>query len=139
MDRINPALFSAVFTPWVREIWPNRPNLIAIDGKTSRRSHDRAADPLHLVSAFATTSTRARSGSVEGRANELCAIPVMTDRLAEGGGLKGALVSIDSIATNAKIAQTIRLFWIALSNAGTVWTTRALAMRRCTTFMRFWR
>ena len=28
---------------------------------------------------------------------------------------------------------------IALSNAGTVWTTLALAMRRCMTFMRFWR
>ena len=42
MNRINPALFSAVFSAWVRETWPDRPNLIAIDGKTSRRSHDRA-------------------------------------------------------------------------------------------------
>jgi acetolactate synthase I/II/III large subunit len=32
-----------------------------------------------------------------------------------------------------------RWFWIALSNAGRVWTTRARAMRRCMTFMRFWR
>ena len=58
MNRINPALFSAAFTAWVRETWPDRPDLIAIDGKTSRRSHDRADDkgPLHLVSAFATTS-----------------------------------------------------------------------------------
>ncbi len=32
-----------------------------------------------------------------------------------------------------------RMCWIVLSNVGTVWTTRALAMRRCTTFMRFWR
>ena len=33
-------------------------DLVAIDGKTSRRSHDRSVDkaPLHLVSAFATTS-----------------------------------------------------------------------------------
>jgi hypothetical protein len=32
-------------------------DFVAIDGKTSRRSHDRSADkaPLHLVSAFATT------------------------------------------------------------------------------------
>ncbi len=58
MNRVNPALFSAVFTAWVREAWPERPDLIAIDGKTSRRSHDRGEDraPLHLVSAFATTS-----------------------------------------------------------------------------------
>jgi predicted transposase YbfD/YdcC len=110
MNRINPALFSAVFTAWVRETWPDRPNLIAIDGKTSRRSHDRAADkgPLHLVSAFATTSRLVLGQeAVEGKANELSAIPVLIDRLAEGGGLKGALVSIDAIATNAKIAQTI--------------------------------
>jgi hypothetical protein len=58
MNRINPALFSAAFTEWVRETWPNRPDFVAIDGKTSRRSHDRAANvaPIHLVSAFATTS-----------------------------------------------------------------------------------
>ncbi len=111
MNRINPALFSAVFTAWVRETWPDRPNFIAIDGKTSRRSHDRAENkgPLHLVSAFATTSRLVLGQeAVEGKANELSAIPVLIDRLAEGGGLKGALVSIDAIATNAKIAQKIK-------------------------------
>ncbi len=46
--------------------------------------------------------------AVEGKTNELQAIPLLIDRLAEGGGLKGALVSIDAIATNAKIAQTIK-------------------------------
>jgi predicted transposase YbfD/YdcC len=45
---------SACFTAWVREAWPDRPDFIAIDGKTSRRSHDRGAGraPLHLVSAL---------------------------------------------------------------------------------------
>ena len=43
MNRINPALFAAAFTAWVRETWPDRPEFVAIDGKTSRRSHDRAA------------------------------------------------------------------------------------------------
>lgn len=111
MNRINPALFSAAFTAWVRETWPNRPDLIAIDGKTSRRSHDRADDkaPLHLVSAFATTSRLVLGQeAVDGKSNELSAIPVLLDRLAEGSGLKGALVSIDAIATNAKIAQAIK-------------------------------
>ena len=110
MNRINPALFSAAFSAWVRETWPDRPSLIAIDGKTSRRSHDSAQDkgPLHLVSAFATTSRLVLGQeAVESKANELQAIPVLIDRLAEGGGLKGALVSIDAIATNARIAQTI--------------------------------
>ena len=63
MNRINPALFSAAFTAWVRATWPARPDFVAIDGETSRRSHDRAAGdaPLHLVSAFATASRLAAS------------------------------------------------------------------------------
>jgi hypothetical protein len=58
MNRINPALFQAAFSAWVRETWPGRPDMVAIDGKTSRRSHDRATGeaPIRLVSAFATTS-----------------------------------------------------------------------------------
>lgn len=111
MNRIDPALFSAAFTAWVRETWPDRPNLVAIDGKTSRRSHDRAEGrgPLHLVSAFATTSRLVLGQEpVESKSNELSAIPVLLERLSENGGLKGALVSIDAIATNAKIAQAIK-------------------------------
>jgi hypothetical protein len=34
MNRINPALFQAAFTAWVRETWPGRPDMVAIDGKT---------------------------------------------------------------------------------------------------------
>jgi hypothetical protein len=51
MNRIDPELFSACFTAWVREVWPDRPELIAIDGKTSRRSHNRSAGKaaLHLL------------------------------------------------------------------------------------------
>src|SRR3954453_12037149 len=103
MNRINPALFSAAFTAWVRQTWPARPEFVAIDGKTSRRSHDRAAGeaPLHLVSAFATTSRLVLGQeAVPDKANELTAIPVLLARLAVDGGLRGALVSIDAIATN---------------------------------------
>jgi predicted transposase YbfD/YdcC len=111
MNRINPALFSAAFAAWVRAAWPERPDLAAIDGKTSRRSHDRADGkaPLHLVSAFATTQRLVLGQeAVEGKSNELSAIPVLIERLGEGGGLKSALVSIDAIAANAKIAQAIK-------------------------------
>jgi predicted transposase YbfD/YdcC len=111
MNRIDPALFSAAFSAWVRETWPDRPNLVAIDGKTSRRSHDRAEGkaPLHLVSAFATTSRLVLGQEpVESKSNELQAIPILLERLGADGGLKGALVSIDAIATNAKIAQAIK-------------------------------
>ena len=107
MNRINPALFSAAFTAWVRATWPDRPDFVAIDGKTSCRSRDRAAGeaPLHLVSAFATTSRLVLGQeAVPAKANELAAIPALLARLGEQDGLRGALVSIDAIATNATIA-----------------------------------
>jgi len=111
MNRINPALFSAAFTAWVRETWPERPEMVAIDGKTSRRSHDRASGEaaLHLVSAFATTSRLVLGQeAVPDKANELTAIPALLARLAVDGGLRGALVSIDAIATNGSIAIAIK-------------------------------
>jgi predicted transposase YbfD/YdcC len=111
MNRIDPKLFSSAFTAWVRETWPDRLDLVAIDGKTSRRSHDRSAEkaPLHLVSAFATTSRLVLGQeAVADKTNETTAIPVLIERLAAADGLKGALVSIDAIATNPAIATTIR-------------------------------
>jgi predicted transposase YbfD/YdcC len=110
MNRINPALFAAAFAGWVRESWPEKAGLVAIDGKTSRRSHDRSqgAAPLHLVSAFATTARLVLAQeAVPDKANELAAIPPLLDRLGAEDGLKGALVSIDAIATNADIARAI--------------------------------
>jgi predicted transposase YbfD/YdcC len=111
MNRISPALFQAAFTAWVRAAWPERPEFVAIDGKTSRRSHDRAAGaaPIHLVSAFATTARLVLGQeAVADKSSEVTAIPALLARLAEEDGLKGALVSIDAIATNAAIAQAIR-------------------------------
>jgi predicted transposase YbfD/YdcC len=111
MNRIDPALFSAAFTAWVRATFPGRADVVAIDGKTSRRSHDRRAgtEPIHLVSAFATTTRLVLAQeAVPGKASELAAIPVLLERLGEGGGLDGALVSIDAVATNPTIAAAIR-------------------------------
>jgi predicted transposase YbfD/YdcC len=110
MNRIDPGLFAAAFTSWVRETWPDRPDFVAIDGKTSRRSHDRSAGkaPLHLVSAFATTARLVLGQeAVADKSNETTAIPVLIERLAVNDGLKDALVSIDAIATNATIATAI--------------------------------
>jgi len=110
MNRINPALFAAAFAAWVRESWPEKAALVAIDGKTSRRSHDRSqgAAPLHLVSAFATTARLVLAQeAVPDKANELAAIPLLLERLGAEDGLKGALVSIDAIATNADVAAAI--------------------------------
>jgi hypothetical protein len=87
MNRVNPALFSAVFTACVRGTWPDRPDFVAIDGKTSRRSHDRTTggEPIHLVSAFATTSRLVLGQeAVPNKANELTAIPVTAAKMWAG-------------------------------------------------------
>ena len=111
MNRIDPGLFSEAFMSWVRETWPRQPDLIAIDGKTSRRSHDRTAGkaPLHLLSAFATKSRLVLGQqAVADKTNEITAIPVLLERLAAEDGLKGSLVSIDAIGTNPAVATAIR-------------------------------
>jgi predicted transposase YbfD/YdcC len=106
MNRIDPDLFKACFSSWVAECWPGAPDLVAIDGKTSRRSHDRkrGQKALHLVSAFAT-SNRLVLGqeAVEEKSNEITAIPALVERL----DLEGALVSIDAMGCNPTIAQSI--------------------------------
>jgi predicted transposase YbfD/YdcC len=110
MNRLDPELFSECFMAWARELRPDAPDLIAIDGKTSRRSHDRSAGKaaLHLVSAFATREKLVLGQeAVADTSNEITAIPALLARFAAAGQLAGALVTIDAIATNPDIAQTI--------------------------------
>jgi predicted transposase YbfD/YdcC len=106
MNRVDPDLFQACFTAWVAESWPDRPELVAIDGKTSRRSHDKKADQkaLHLVSAFATNSRLVLGQeAVDEKSNEITAIPALLERI----DVEGALVSIDAMGCNPTIAQAI--------------------------------
>jgi predicted transposase YbfD/YdcC len=103
---LDPALFKACFTSWVESLRETAPDLVAVDGKTSRRSHARrkGREPLHLVSAWASRQRLVLGQeAVAGKSNEITAIPLLLERLA----LKGALVTIDAIGTQSEIAQTI--------------------------------
>jgi len=78
---------------WASELRPDARSLIAIDGKTSRRSHDRAAgkSALHLVSAFATHEKLVLGQeAVDAKSNEITAIPALLERLAVSGALADA-------------------------------------------------
>ena len=111
MNRIDPDLFAACFMDWVRACWPEPLEAIAIDGKTVRRSHDRSKGraALHLVSAFATNSHLVLGQeAVDDKTNETTAIPLLLEKLAAGRSLEGAVVTIDAIACNPQIAQSIR-------------------------------
>src|SRR5215218_3403905 len=103
---LDPALFKACFVRWVEGLCEVEPDLIAIDGKTSRRTHARSKErePLHLVSAWASRQRLVLGQeAVSGKSNEITAIPLLLERLA----LKGALVTIDAIGAQVEIARTI--------------------------------
>lgn len=106
LNRIDPALFEACFAAWARTLRADAAELIALDGKTLRRSGDSAAGqaPLHLVSAWASTQRLVLAQeAVDAQANECAAILAILGRL----DLDGALVTIDAIATNPAVAKTI--------------------------------
>ena len=110
MNRIDPNLFSACFMAWARELRPDAPDLVALDGKTSRRTHDRSAGvaALHLVSAFATRERLVLGQeAIATKSNEIEAIPALLDKLGQAEGLKGSLVTIDAVACNPAIADKI--------------------------------
>jgi hypothetical protein len=104
---LDPALFKACFTAWVEGLREPEPDLIAIGGKTSRRTHARrrGREPLHLVSAWASRQRLVLGQeAVATKTNEITAIPLLLERLA----VAGALVTIDAIGTQAEIAAAVR-------------------------------
>jgi predicted transposase YbfD/YdcC len=110
---IDPQTFKACFLSWTDSLRavapatdPDLPEMIAIDGKTSRRSHARAKGrlPLHTVSAWAARQRLVLGQeAVAEKSNEITAIPRLLQRLE----LTGALVTIDAIGTQTAVAQTI--------------------------------
>src|SRR5690349_22545855 len=103
---LDPELFKACFTSWVEGLREAEPDLVAVDGKTSRRTHARSKGrgPLHLVSAWASRQRLVLGQqAVAGKSNEITAIPLLLERLA----LEGALVTVDAIGTQVEIAATI--------------------------------
>jgi predicted transposase YbfD/YdcC len=110
VNRIDPALFGRCFNSWIAALWPHRHEFIAIDGKTSRRTHDqrKGLKALHTLSAYATNARLTLAQlSVPEKTNEITAIPDLLDQLAETKQLEGALVSIDAMGCQVEIADKI--------------------------------
>lgn len=104
---ISPLEFQKCFVSWVGEISHIvDKEVVGIDGKTSRRSHDRqkGKSPIHMVSAWAS-----KAGLVLGqvktseKSNEITAIPELLKVLE----VKGAIVTIDAMGCQKEIAQKI--------------------------------
>jgi predicted transposase YbfD/YdcC len=103
---LDPKQFEASFVQWVQGISQTVKGVIAIDGKTLRRSHDQESEKkaLHVVSAWAVENRLVLAQlATEEKSNEITAIPVLLRQLA----LAGCLVTIDAMGTQTKIAAQI--------------------------------
>ena len=98
--------FQRCFVAWVAALTGVPEGVIAIDGKTVRRSHDKNGGKaaIHMVSAFAARQ-RLVLGQVKvaDKSNEIVAIPKLLDMLA----IEGAIVTIDAIGCQRGIAQKV--------------------------------
>jgi predicted transposase YbfD/YdcC len=103
---IDPKEFEQAFRQWIGSAVPSiGAQVIAIDGKTSRRTSNKIdKTPLHLVSAFAAGSSIViGQKATDVKSNEKKAIPELLATLA----IKGCTVTIDAMGTQANIAQAI--------------------------------
>ena len=105
---LDPAAFERGFLAWVRDRAGEAVGqVVAIDGKTLRRSHDRAngRGPLRLVSAWAGGQGLVLGQvAVTDKSNEVAAIPALLDAL----DVEGAVVTIDAMGCQKAIARKIR-------------------------------
>ena len=105
---LDPDAFERCFAAWMKSVTDlGRQKLIAIDGKSIRRSFEHAWDRsgmTHLVSAFAAENKLVFAQvAVKDKENEIVAIPKLLELL----DLDGAVVTIDAMGCQRSIARQI--------------------------------
>lgn len=103
---LSPEAFQESFISWVRSLTGVFEGLVAIDGKTLRRSHDRRSGKaaIHMVSAWASENSFVLGQvKTEEKSNEITAIPELLRVLS----VKGCLVTIDAMGCQKAIAKQI--------------------------------
>lgn len=105
--RLDPVEFQAAFLAWVQAINElTHGQIVAVDGKTLRRSHDHTLglEAIHMVSAWATANRLVLGQTkVAAKSNEITAIPELLRRLE----LSGCIVTIDALGCQVEVASTI--------------------------------
>lgn len=104
---LDPVQFRTCFQQWMQAVTVVLPaQVIALDGKTVRGSHDRniGKQAIHLVSAWATANRLVLAQvKVDNKSNEITALPELLRQLA----LAGCIVTIDAMGCQRAIAQQI--------------------------------
>jgi predicted transposase YbfD/YdcC len=103
---LDAGKFQRCFVAWVATLTATPADVIAIDGKTLRRSYQKkgAKAPIHMVSAFAARQ-RLVLGQIKvaEKSNEIVAIPALLDMMM----IEGAIVTIDAMGCQRDIAAKI--------------------------------
>ena len=104
IKEIDTQKLHILFCEWMKSVVSELTGVVAIDGKTARRTRDKDKRPLHVVSAFSH-----EYGVVMGqlacgeKSNEITAIPKLLDMLE----ISGCIVTIDAMGTQKDIAEKI--------------------------------
>lgn len=104
---LSPDEFQACFTRWIHAVAiKTQGQVVPIDGKTLRRSHDcgRGQSAIHMVSAWASEN-RLVLGQLktEAKSNEITAIPELLQVL----DISGCIITIDAMGCQKNIAEMI--------------------------------
>src|ERR1700680_1315525 len=103
---LDAGQFQRCFVAWIAALTGTSADVIAIGGKTLRRSYQKkgAKAPIHMVSAFAARQ-RLVLGQVKvaEKSNEIVAIPKLLDMMA----IEGAVVTMDAMGCQREIARKI--------------------------------
>jgi predicted transposase YbfD/YdcC len=103
---LDAGAFQRCFVAWVAALTKTPSEVIAIDGKTLRRSYQKkdSKAPIHMVSAFAARQ-RLVLGQVKvnEKSNEIVAIPALLEMMA----IEGAVITIDAMGCQRGIAKKI--------------------------------
>jgi predicted transposase YbfD/YdcC len=105
--RLDPEQFQSCFIEWVQAVAQlTQGEVVAIDGKTVRRSHDRTLGKpaIHMVNVWASANGLALGqAKVDQKSNEITAIPKLLQLLE----LAGCIVTIDAMGCQTEIAREI--------------------------------
>lgn len=105
--QIDPDQFKRSFMSWVQAICQlSHGQVIAVDGKTLRRSHDKSncKSAIHMVSAWASANGLVLGQiKTDEKSNEITAIPELIKTLE----IEGCIVTIDAMGCQKNIAKTI--------------------------------
>jgi len=102
---IDSTQFRKGFIKWVRTITKlAKGKIVAVDGKTVRRSHKDGESPIHIVSAWAQDNNVVLGQlKTKEKSNEITAIPELLDIL----DIKGSIITIDAMGCQKDIAEKI--------------------------------